>query len=199
MHAVIREYQVDAGSVDEIVRRAEAGFVPLISRAPGFVSYRLATGENGEVITVSTFEDESGADASVTAAAGWVRENLAELVPTAPEVTGGAVLVRHVKTGEQPAHGVMRRYEGAVGSLADLAGRTERGFVPLLKDVPGFASYTMIDAGGGTLVTLSAFRDRAGADASTQKAAAWIKANMAHLLPNPPEVTTADIRAGATG
>jgi len=198
MHAVIRTYKVDAKNVDEIVRRAETGFVPLISRAPGFVSYRLATGDNGEVITVSTFEDKRGADESVATAAGWVKENLAELVPTPPQVTSGTVRVRKVNSSEQPKYGVMRRYRGVVGSVTDMASKVEREFVPIVSTVPGFASYTLIDAGDGTVITLSAFRDQAGADASTQKAAGWIKENMAQLLPNAPEVTRANIRASAT-
>jgi heme-degrading monooxygenase HmoA len=198
MHAVIRNYKVDAKNVDEIVRRAEAGFVPLISRAPGFVSYRLASGDNGEVITVSTFEDKRGADESVATAARWVKENLAELVPTPPQVISGTVRVRQVKSGEQPTYGVMRRYHGVVGSVTDMASQVERGFLPIVSTVPGFASYSLIDAGDGTVVTLSAFRDRTGADASTQKAAGWIKENMAKLLPNAPEVTRAEIRVSAT-
>ena len=198
MHAVIRQYKVEARNVDEIVRRAEAGFIPLISRTPGFVSYRLAAADNGEVITVSTFEDKRGADESVSTAARWVKENLAELVPNPPQVVSGTVRVRQVKSGEQPMYGVMRRYRGVLGSVIDMAGQVEREFLPILSAVPGFASYTMIDAGDGTVVTLTAFRDRAGADASTQKAADWIKKNMAKLLPNAPEVTRAEIRASVT-
>jgi hypothetical protein len=198
MHTVIREYKVDAKNVDEIVRRAETGFIPLISRAPGFVSYRLATGDNGEVITVSTFETKQGADESVATAAAWVKENLAALVPAPPRVTSGTVLVRKVSSSEQPKYGVMRRYRGVVGSVTDMANQVERGFVPIVSAVSGFASYSLIDAGDGTVVTLSAFRDQAGADASTEKAAGWVKQNLAQLLPNPPEVTRANIRAGVT-
>jgi len=197
MYSVIRKYKVEARNVDEIVRRAETGFVPLISKASGFVSYRLATGENGEMITVSTFDDQRGAEDSSRTAAGWAKENLAELVPTPPEITGGTVRVRHVKAGEQPKYGVMRRYKGVIGSVPEMAGRVEREFVPIVGGVPGFASYSLIDAGGGAVITLSAFRDRAGADASTAKAAGWIKENMAQLLPNAPDVTQADIRVGA--
>jgi hypothetical protein len=198
MHAVIRQYKVDAENVDEIVRRAETGFIPLISRAPGFVSYRLATGDDGEVVTVSTFETKQGADESVATAAGWVKENLAALVPTPPQVTSGTVRVRKVAASEQPKYGVMRRYRGVVGSVADMANRVEREFVPIVGAVPGFASYSLIDGGDGTVVTSSAFRDRAGADASTEKAAGWIKQNLAQLLPNAPDVTRANIHAGVT-
>ena len=39
MYVAVRRYQVKAGSMDEIVRRAQEGFVPLIRQAPGFVAY----------------------------------------------------------------------------------------------------------------------------------------------------------------
>ncbi len=39
MYAVIRRYQVDPASADEIRRRVEEGFVPLIRQVSGFVDY----------------------------------------------------------------------------------------------------------------------------------------------------------------
>ena len=42
--------------------------------------------------STSVFEDQAGAESSTERAADWVRENLAELLPNPPEVTGGAVV-----------------------------------------------------------------------------------------------------------
>ena len=39
MYVAVRRYQVKAGSMDEIVRRAQEGFVPSHSPSPGFVAY----------------------------------------------------------------------------------------------------------------------------------------------------------------
>jgi hypothetical protein len=53
----------------------------------------LRTSEGG-AISVSVYEDASGADASNVAAAGWVRENLPELAAAGPpETTAGEVAV----------------------------------------------------------------------------------------------------------
>ena len=42
MYTVIRQYTMpDLGAMDEIARRSEAGFVPLIRQAPGFVAWYL--------------------------------------------------------------------------------------------------------------------------------------------------------------
>jgi hypothetical protein len=38
------------------------------------------------------FEDRAGAESSNERAAGWVRENLAELLPNPPQITAGEVV-----------------------------------------------------------------------------------------------------------
>ena len=39
MHVAIRQYQVDPGSVDEVRRRVNEGFLPIIKDASGFQAY----------------------------------------------------------------------------------------------------------------------------------------------------------------
>src|SRR5436190_10774597 len=91
MYAAIRRYKVQPGSGEEIARRAREGFVPLISKAAGFVAYYGVVGPNDEVVTVSIFENQAGAEQSVNLAAGWVRENLAQYIQGPPEVLTGDV------------------------------------------------------------------------------------------------------------
>ena len=46
MYTVIRQYIMpDPGAVEEIARRSEAGFVPLIRQAPGFLAWYLVRRE----------------------------------------------------------------------------------------------------------------------------------------------------------
>ncbi len=91
MYAAIRKYQGDPSSADEIARRAQEGFVPLISSMPGFVAYYGINAGNGTIVTVSVFEDQAAAEESSRRAASWVRENLASLLPNPPEITAGEV------------------------------------------------------------------------------------------------------------
>jgi hypothetical protein len=39
MYIAVRRYKINPGSFDEIVRRANEGFMPLISQIPGFMAY----------------------------------------------------------------------------------------------------------------------------------------------------------------
>jgi quinol monooxygenase YgiN len=194
MYGVIRRYKLDPANFDEVVRRGEQGLVPQISAAPGFVSYRVLQADNGDLISVSLFEDRAHAEESTRMVAGWVQQNLAELVPNAPEVTAGEVRVREVNAQEELRYGVMRRYQVDANNVEEITRRAESGFVPIVSQLPGFASYAMLDTGAGTLVTLSGFRDQASADRSTQEAASWIRDNMAPLLPHAPEVTRAETK-----
>ncbi|WP_345701169.1 hypothetical protein [Kitasatospora terrestris] len=69
------------------------------------------------------------------------------------------------------------------------------GFVPLLRQVPGFVAYYWVDAGNGVMVSTSVFEDRAGAEESVRRAADFVRDNLASLLPNPPQVTAGQVVA----
>ena len=91
MHVVIRRYRTDPGSVGEIMRHVNEGFIPIIKDAQGFLAYYALNAGAGEIATVSVFEDQAGAEESIKMAADWVRQNLAALLPNPPEITAGEV------------------------------------------------------------------------------------------------------------
>jgi heme-degrading monooxygenase HmoA len=193
-YTVIRRYKVDRRSLDEVVDRARDRFIPRISDAPGFLSYSiLRDDDDGDVVSISTFESRVQAEDSVRIAASWVREHLGPLLPTPPEVIGGEVGFRRIGPEATEARfGVMRLYRG-VENLDEVARRVEAGLVPILAALPGFGAYSVLDAGGGTVISLSSFRDRDAAERSNREAAGWVRANLASLVPNPPTVSTGEI------
>ena len=64
----------------------------------------------------------------------------------------------------------------------------------LIRGIPGFVAYYMVDGGEGTVATVSVFEDQAGAEQSNAVAADWVKEN---VLPsysmNPPEITAGEV------
>ena len=92
MFAAIRYYRTDPGSIESVVRRVEEGFVPLLRETPGFVSYFVLTPRQGEMVSVSVFEEQRGAEQSNAMAEDWVRQNVSELLPS-PEFADGQVVV----------------------------------------------------------------------------------------------------------
>src|SRR5690348_8370652 len=129
MHGVIRQYKVDPSQIEEIVSRARSGFVPLVSSAPGFVSYTMADAGTAGLITISTFEDQAGADESVRMAASWIKNNLAALLPNPPQVTSGPLTIRNVKENGQFGYGVMRRYTFDPGDVEEVTRRVREGLM----------------------------------------------------------------------
>ena len=91
-------------------------------------------------------------------------------------------------------YAVIRRYEG-VTDPAETGRRVDEGFVPLLRQVPGFVAYYWVDAGDGVMVSTSVFEDQAGTEESVKRAADFVRDNLASLLPNRPQVTAGQVVA----
>jgi hypothetical protein len=90
MYAAVRRYE---GVTDtaEVGRLVTEGFVPLVRRIPGFVAFYWINPGNGVVVSTSVFQDRAGADESISTASDFVRDNLASLLPNAPQVMAGEV------------------------------------------------------------------------------------------------------------
>ncbi len=198
MYATIRQYKAEPEIVEEVVRRAREGFVPLIREAPGFVSYSIVdVGEEG-VLTASFFEDKAGAEESVRIAASWVGDNLASLLPDPPQVTTGEISIREVKEEQiEGYHTVLRRYRFDPGDVPEVTRLVEEGLVPQIVSTPGFGIYWVLDAGDGVIVSGSAFADRASAEASNENTLSWVRENLARFLAHPPEVITGELKLRA--
>jgi hypothetical protein len=89
MHTVIRRYE-GAGDSAEVCRRAVEEFGPTLSSRPGFQGYWAVDAGDGVLATITVFDTEEAAEDSITAAAGWVRENLPELAENPPQITSGS-------------------------------------------------------------------------------------------------------------
>lgn len=90
-------------------------------------------------------------------------------------------------------HISIRRYT-QVRSVSEVCRKVADTFVPLLRRSPGFIAYYAIDAGGGVMATISIFSTEAMALESNEKAAIWMKENVADLQPEPPEITAGEVK-----
>jgi heme-degrading monooxygenase HmoA len=97
MFSSIRRYSVRRGAVEELSRRVQEGFVPLVRQMKGFRGYYLINGGPDVLITISVFDSADEAFASNEKAADWVRNNVLEATRGLPEVIVGDVLIAEVK------------------------------------------------------------------------------------------------------
>ena len=91
MYVALRRYKIKEGSMGEVARRAQQGFVPLVNQIPGFVAYYGVDAGNDVVVTISLFQDQAGEEESTRRAADWVKQNVAEFIQGGVEVTAGEV------------------------------------------------------------------------------------------------------------
>jgi hypothetical protein len=92
----------------------------------------------------------------------------------------------------------VRRYEG-VTNPSEAARQVNQGFVPIIREVPGFRAYYWAEAGGGVMISTSVFDDQAGAEESNRRAADFVRESLASLLPNPPQITAGNVVAHVAG
>ena len=88
----------------------------------------------------------------------------------------------------------VRRYDGVTDSR-ELTRRVNEGFIPILRQIPGFVDYYFVAAEGGVVVSVSVFEDRASAEESNARASDYVRENLAAVLPNPPQITAGEVVA----
>jgi hypothetical protein len=96
MYATVRRFE---GVTDprEVARRVNEGLVPLISQIPGCLAYSWVDAGGGVMVSISLFENQAGAEEANRQAPGWVRQNIAALLPNPPQITAGEVVAHKAK------------------------------------------------------------------------------------------------------
>jgi hypothetical protein len=91
MYVTVRKYTTGSEFADALVEN-ESEVRRLISEIDGFRAYYLARTDDGAV-TISVYDDRSGAEESNRQAADWVRENLSDLSVSPPQISAGEVAI----------------------------------------------------------------------------------------------------------
>jgi hypothetical protein len=91
MYASIRKYTTGSEFADALVEN-EGEVRSLITGIDGFRAYYLVRTDDGAV-SVSVYDDRSGAEESNRQAADWVRENLSHLSVAPPQISAGEVAI----------------------------------------------------------------------------------------------------------
>ena len=87
-------------------------------------------------------------------------------------------------------YAVVRRYRSP--QLIDELAQNQDAVRQIISGIDGFVSYTLLRTEDGG-VTLSAYRDRAGAEESTRQAQAWTQANISLAAQCAAEVSQGEV------
>ena len=87
----------------------------------------------------------------------------------------------------------IRRYTVRQGTVEDLIRRVHEGFVPIVRNMPGFRGYYLVNGGPEVLIAISVFDDAHGALACNEHAADWVRKNVLDSATGRPEVIVGDV------
>jgi hypothetical protein len=68
----------------------------------------------------------------------------------------------------------------------------QQEFVPIVKDLPGFIGYYLVDAGDGKIASITVCDEREDVEESTKRAADWVRDRLSSLITSGPEVMIGD-------
>lgn len=193
MYGVVRLYKMKStGDADKVVDTTRSGFLPIVSKAPGYIAYTMAIATGGELTTVGFFKDRAGAEESTRLAADWVRDNLAWSVEGPPKVAAGEVRAQETRDGEA-TYGTMRRGKVQPGKMPEALELLRTKLLPLLTSAPGFVRAAFLESGTDEYLSLAAWTDRASAEEATRRAMAMML-QQGDVIAGPPEMLDAEIR-----
>jgi heme-degrading monooxygenase HmoA len=183
MFASIRRYRLQQGEMDELTRRVDTDFAEQISAKPGFVAYEFVDCGDGELMTISIFEEEQDAESSRELAHRWTEERLTDLEFTRTEPLRGEVKVsRAAEHMLEPGHTGMasrfcsfRRYSLRGGDVDSLVHKVDTSFADRVAKMDGFEAYHVLDCGRGEILSITLCRDQACAESSDEMALTFVR------------------------
>src|SRR4028118_182710 len=73
-------------------------------------------------------------------------------------------------------YATVRRYEGVTDPGEMVRVLKDEGLVEdVLRPIPGFVSYSAMDAGGGTFMTITVYENQSNAEESNERVAEWVQ------------------------
>ena len=105
MQVTIRKYDgIDQNRKEELTQKVGDSLLPRLSKTDGFRGYFLMETKEGVMSSIGFFDTLAQAEESSRVAADWVRdEKLDTVLPNAPKVTGGEILVKEI-VEKTPVH-----------------------------------------------------------------------------------------------
>ena len=83
---------------------------------------------------------------------------------------------------------IIRKFTLARGMAEEVTRRILDGFVPVLRELPGFKAYYLLDGGPDVVISIRVFDSADEAFASNATAATWIRNNVLEFTKGMPEV-----------
>jgi hypothetical protein len=105
MHANVRQYRISPDRIDETMHLADTELADRLGEEPGFVAYELMATEDGNVCSMTIFQDREGAERSQEIAADFVQQHLSGIdIESTGSMIGEVMVSRARDQLLEPAH-----------------------------------------------------------------------------------------------
>ena len=92
----------------------------------------------------------------------------------------------------------IRRYSGVKPDAIDeIVRRVEAELLPLIRAIPGFVAYYVLDESDGVLAAVSFFANQSAAENANRLTAGWVQERGGVFLPMPPQITLGGVRVAS--
>lgn len=88
---------------------------------------------------------------------------------------------------------IVRKFRLARSSAEEVTRRVRDSFVPLLRELPGFRNYYLLEGGPDVLISIRVFDSADEALASNETAANWMRDNVLEFVRGMPEVLAGNV------
>jgi hypothetical protein len=82
-------------------------------------------------------------------------------------------------------HATLRSIKAKPGQAAAVADLIRSEYLPMLDDIAGFVSYTLVDGGDDTVSSIGLFTEVGAADEANAKARAWTAEKLSPFVESP--------------
>ena len=78
MYANVRQYRISPDEIDQTMHLADTELADRLADEDGFVAYELMATDDGEICSMTIFQDREGAERSQEIAAEFMRDHLSD-------------------------------------------------------------------------------------------------------------------------
>ncbi len=143
-YARIGMYTVKPGTLDAILKKAEAELVPQTRQQPGFRRYlAVRTGED-TLVSLTVWEDKEQAEQAAERLSGWVRAEMGSAALTVENHVGEITNATTPRSETAGYVGVAVWRFNPGTDLAALTQRVKAEWIPLAEAQPGFVQHGII-------------------------------------------------------
>jgi hypothetical protein len=79
------------------------------------------------------------------------------------------------------------------GKAAEAAQQIKTGALPIISQVPGFISFTIVQTGADTLTTIGLFETQAAAETAGPQVVAWVDQHLSASVAESAEITNGPV------